>query len=157
MPREAKILKETKSSAAQLIRYRECRRRPGHLSPAANRQRFPGQDPHRRGALEPLEDIEAQSDSARANLFDDIERKNDLIACWNSRARARGARLYRLGNKLFSLRVLHRARPLCRCQGKVWAYRRDRPTRLNYARIVPMSITAASSAGFWQDVRPFER
>jgi heat-inducible transcriptional repressor len=95
-----------------------------------------------RGASNLLEDIEAQSDLQRVRtLFDDIERKNDLIGLLELARKGDGVHIF-IGseNKLFSLSG----------SSLVVAPYRDKdarvvgalgvigPTRLNYARIVPM-------------------
>jgi heat-inducible transcriptional repressor len=95
-----------------------------------------------RGASNLLEDVEAQSDIQRVRtLFDDIERKNDLIALLELARTGQGVRIF-IGseNKLFSLSgssVV--AAPYADAKGKVvGVIGVIGPTRLNYARIVPM-------------------
>ncbi len=95
-----------------------------------------------RGASNLLEDIEAQTDLQRVRtLFDDIERKNELIELLELAGRGEGVRIF-IGseNKLFSLSgssVV--AAPYADAKGKlVGVIAVIGPTRLNYARIVPM-------------------
>ncbi|MSP94478.1 MAG: heat-inducible transcriptional repressor HrcA [Alphaproteobacteria bacterium] len=95
-----------------------------------------------RGASNLLDDVEAASDLQRVRtLFDDIERKNDLIALLEVARAGEGVRVF-IGseNKLFSLSgssVV--AAPYADAKGKVvGVIGIIGPTRLNYARIVPM-------------------
>ncbi len=104
-----------------------------------------------RGASNLLEDVEAQSDLARVRtLFDDIERKNDLIALLEVARKGQGVRIF-IGseNKLFSLSgssVV--AAPYADAKGKVvGVIGVIGPTRLNYARIVPMVDYTARVVG----------
>jgi heat-inducible transcriptional repressor len=95
-----------------------------------------------RGASNLLEDVEAQSDLQRVRtLFDDIDRKNDLIALLELAREGQGVRVF-IGseNKLFSLSGSSIvAAPYANAQGKVVGVIGVLgPTRLNYARIVPM-------------------
>jgi heat-inducible transcriptional repressor len=104
-----------------------------------------------RGASNLLEDVEAQSDLQRIRtLFDDIERKNDLIALLELARKGQGVRVF-IGseNKLFSLSgssVV--AAPYADAKGKVvGVIGVIGPTRLNYARIVPMVDYTARVVG----------
>jgi heat-inducible transcriptional repressor len=104
-----------------------------------------------RGASNLLEDVEAQSDLQRVRtLFDDIERKNDLIALLELARKGEGVRIF-IGseNKLFSLSgssVV--AAPYADSKGKVvGVIGVIGPTRLNYARIVPMVDYTARMVG----------
>jgi heat-inducible transcriptional repressor len=95
-----------------------------------------------RGASNLLEDVEAQSDLQRVRtLFDDIDRKNDLIALLELAREGQGVRVF-IGseNKLFSLSGSSIvAAPYADAKGKVVGVIGVLgPTRLNYARIVPM-------------------
>jgi heat-inducible transcriptional repressor len=98
-----------------------------------------------------LEDIEAQSDLQRVRtLFDDIERKNDLIGLLELARKGEGVRVF-IGseNKLFSLSGSSIvAAPYADTNGKVvGVIGVIGPTRLNYARIVPMVDYTARMVG----------
>ena len=104
-----------------------------------------------RGASNLLEDIEAQSDLERVRtLFDDIERKNDLISLLELARKGEGVQIF-IGseNKLFSLSgssVV--AAPYADSKGKVvGVIGVIGPTRLNYARIIPMVDYTARVVG----------
>src|SRR6202789_726772 len=95
-----------------------------------------------RGAAHPLETMEARDDIERIRtLFDDIERKNDLIRLLELAGQGDGVRIF-IGseNRLFSLSgssII--AAPYANAAGKiVGVIGVLGPTRLNYARIIPM-------------------
>jgi len=95
-----------------------------------------------RGTSHLLESLEAQSDLERIRtLFDDIERKNDLIRLLELAKDGDGVRIF-IGseNRLFSLSgssII--AAPYANTKGKVVGVIGVLgPTRLNYARIIPM-------------------
>jgi heat-inducible transcriptional repressor len=104
-----------------------------------------------RGQSRLLEDVTASEDLERVRqLFDDIERKNDLIDLMQSAQKGDGVRIF-IGaeNKLFSLSgssVIaapykdHRERVI----GVIGVIG---PTRLNYARIIPMVDYTAKLVG----------
>ena len=104
-----------------------------------------------RGASNLLEDVAAATDLQRVRtLFDDIERKNDLIALLELARGGEGVRIF-IGseNKLFSLSGSSIvAAPYADAKGKVvGVIGVIRPTRLNYARIVPMVDYTARVVG----------
>jgi heat-inducible transcriptional repressor len=104
-----------------------------------------------RGASKLLEDIEAQSDLERVRtLFDDIERKNDLIGLLELARQGEGVHIF-IGseNKLFSLSGSSIvAAPYADAKGKVVGVLGIiGPTRLNYARIIPMVDYTARVVG----------
>jgi heat-inducible transcriptional repressor len=104
-----------------------------------------------RGASKLLEDIEAQSDLERVRtLFDDIERKNDLIGLLELARQGEGVHIF-IGseNKLFSLSGSSIvAAPYADAKGKVVGVLGViGPTRLNYARIIPMVDYTARVVG----------
>jgi heat-inducible transcriptional repressor len=104
-----------------------------------------------RGASKLLEDVEAQSDLERVRtLFDDIDRKSDLIALLELARKGEGVRIF-IGseNKLFSLSGSSIvAAPYADAKGKVVGVIGVLgPTRLNYARIVPMVDYTARVVG----------
>jgi heat-inducible transcriptional repressor len=104
-----------------------------------------------RGASKLLEDIDAQSDLQRVRtLFDDIERKNDLISLLEVARGGEGVRIF-IGseNKLFSLSGSSIvAAPYADAKGKVvGVIGVIGPTRLNYARIVPIVDYTARVVG----------
>jgi heat-inducible transcriptional repressor len=104
-----------------------------------------------RGASNLLEDIEVQSDLQRVRtLFDDIERKNDLIALLELARKGEGVRIF-IGseNRLFSLSGSSLvAAPYADAKGKVVGVLGIiGPTRLNYAHIVPMVDYTARVVG----------
>jgi heat-inducible transcriptional repressor len=95
-----------------------------------------------RGASHLLDSMEAQGDLDRVRtLFDDIERKNDLIRLLELAKAGSGVRIF-IGseNRLFSLSgssII--AAPYANAHGKVVGVIGVLgPTRLNYARIIPM-------------------
>ena len=104
-----------------------------------------------RGASHLLESLEAQSDLERIRtLFDDIERKNDLIRLLELAREGDGVRIF-IGseNRLFSLSgssII--AAPYADMKGKVVGVIGVLgPTRLNYARIIPMVDHTAKVIG----------
>jgi heat-inducible transcriptional repressor len=104
-----------------------------------------------RGASNLLEDVDAQTDLQRVRtLFDDIERKNDIIRLLELARDGEGVRIF-IGseNKLFSLSGSSLvAAPYADHQGKViGVIGVIGPTRLNYARIVPMVDYTARVVG----------
>ncbi len=95
-----------------------------------------------RGTSHLLETLEAQSDLERIRtLFDDIERKNDLIGLLELAKDGDGVRIF-IGseNRLFSLSGSSIvAAPYTNAQGKIIGVIGVLgPTRLNYGRIIPM-------------------
>jgi len=104
-----------------------------------------------RGTSHLLESMEAQGDLERIRtLFDDIERKNDLIRLLELAAEGDGVRIF-IGseNRLFSLSGSSIvAAPYANAQGKVIGVIGVLgPTRLNYARIIPMVDHTAKVVG----------
>jgi heat-inducible transcriptional repressor len=104
-----------------------------------------------RGASNLLEDIAAQGDLARVRtLFDDIERKSDLISLLELARKGEGVHIF-IGseNKLFSLSGSSIvAAPYADAKGKVvGVIGVIGPTRLNYARIIPMVDYTARVVG----------
>jgi heat-inducible transcriptional repressor len=104
-----------------------------------------------RGTSHLLETMEAQSDLERVRtLFDDIERKNDLIRLLELAGQGDGVRIF-IGseNRLFSLSgssII--AAPYANAAGKiVGVIGVLGPTRLNYARIIPMVDHTAKVVG----------
>lgn len=104
-----------------------------------------------RGAAHLLDRFEVQTDLERVRtLFDDIERKNDLIRLLELAARGDGVRIF-IGseNRLFSLSgssII--AAPYANAQGSVVGVIGVLgPTRLNYARIIPMVDHTAKVIG----------
>ncbi len=104
-----------------------------------------------RGASHLLETMEAQSDLERIRtLFDDIERKNELIRLLELAQGGDGVRIF-IGseNRLFSLSgssII--AAPYANAAGKVVGVVAVLgPTRLNYARIIPMVDHTAKVVG----------
>jgi len=104
-----------------------------------------------RGASNLLDNIEAQSDLERIRtLFDEIERRGDLIKLLELAKAGEGVRVF-IGseNKLFSLSgssVV--AAPYADAKGTVvGVIGVIGPTRLNYARIVPMVDYTARVVG----------
>jgi heat-inducible transcriptional repressor len=95
-----------------------------------------------RGASHLLDSVDAQLDLERIRtLFDDIERKNDLIRLLELAREGDGVRIF-IGseNRLFSLSGSSIvAAPYANAQGKiVGVIGVLGPTRLNYGRIIPM-------------------
>ena len=104
-----------------------------------------------RGASHLLDSVEAQTDLERVrNLFDDIERKNDLIRLLELAKEGDGVRIF-IGseNRLFSLSGSSIvAAPYADAKGKiVGVIAVLGPTRLNYARIIPMVDYTAKVVG----------
>jgi len=104
-----------------------------------------------RGASHLLDTVEAQADIERVrNLFEDIERKNDLIRLLELAREGDGVRIF-IGseNRLFSLSGSSIvAAPYANAQGKVIGVIGVLgPTRLNYGRIIPMVDHTAKVIG----------
>ena len=104
-----------------------------------------------RGASHLLDSVEAQTDIERIRtLFDDIERKNDLIRLLELAKKGDGVRIF-IGseNRLFSLSGSSIvAAPYADAKGKiVGVIGVLGPTRLNYARIIPMVDYTAKVVG----------
>lgn len=104
-----------------------------------------------RGAAHLLDRVDLQSDLERVRtLFDDIERKNDLIRLLELAAHGDGVRIF-IGseNRLFSLSGSSIvAAPYANAQGNVVGVIGVLgPTRLNYARIIPMVDHTAKVIG----------
>jgi heat-inducible transcriptional repressor len=104
-----------------------------------------------RGTSHLLDTVEAQADLERVRtLFDDIERKNDLIRLLELATEGHGVRIF-IGseNRLFSLSSSSIiAAPYANAQGKVIGVIGVLgPTRLNYARIIPMVDHTAKVVG----------
>jgi heat-inducible transcriptional repressor len=104
-----------------------------------------------RGTSHLLDSVEAQTDLERVRmLFDDIERKNDLIRLLELAKDGDGVRIF-IGseNRLFSLSGSSIvAAPYANAQGKiVGVIGVLGPTRLNYARIIPMVDHTAKVVG----------
>ncbi len=104
-----------------------------------------------RGAAHLLDSVEAQTDIERVRtLFDDIERKNELIRLLELAGEGDGVRIF-IGseNRLFSLSgssII--AAPYANAKGKVVGVIGVLgPTRLNYARIIPMVDHTAKVVG----------
>jgi heat-inducible transcriptional repressor len=104
-----------------------------------------------RGTSHLLDSVEAQADIERVRtLFDDIERKNDLIRLMELAKDAEGVKIF-IGseNRLFSLSgssII--AAPYANATGKVvGVIGVIGPTRLNYARIIPMVDHTAKVIG----------
>jgi heat-inducible transcriptional repressor len=104
-----------------------------------------------RGASHLLDTVEAQVDIERVrNLFEDIERKNELIRLLELAKEGDGVRIF-IGseNRLFSLSGSSIvAAPYANAQGKVIGVIGVLgPTRLNYGRIIPMVDHTAKVVG----------
>jgi heat-inducible transcriptional repressor len=104
-----------------------------------------------RGASHLLDTVEAQADLERVRtLFDDIERKNDLIRLLELAAQGDGVRIF-IGseNRLFSLSGSSIvAAPYADAAGKiVGVVAILGPTRLNYGRIIPIVDHTAKVVG----------
>jgi heat-inducible transcriptional repressor len=104
-----------------------------------------------RGQSHLLDSVEAQADLERIRtLFDDIERKNDLIRLLELAKQGDGVRIF-IGseNRLFSLSGSSIvAAPYADAQGKVVGVIGVLgPTRLNYGRIIPMVDHTAKVVG----------
>jgi heat-inducible transcriptional repressor len=104
-----------------------------------------------RGTSHLLDSVEAQTDLSRIRmLFEDIERKNELIRLLELAAQGHGVKIF-IGseNRLFSLSGSSIvAAPYANAQGKVIGVIGVLgPTRLNYARIIPMVDHTAKVVG----------
>jgi heat-inducible transcriptional repressor len=104
-----------------------------------------------RGASHLLDTVEAQVDIERVRtLFEDIERKNELIRLLELAREGDGVRIF-IGseNRLFSLSGSSIvAAPYANAQGKVIGVIGVLgPTRLNYGRIIPMVDHTAKVVG----------
>lgn len=104
-----------------------------------------------RGTSHLLDSLDAQADLERVrNLFDDIERKNDLIRLLELAKDGDGVRIF-IGseNRLFSLSGSSIvAAPYANAAGKVVGVVGVLgPTRLNYGRIIPMVDYTAKVIG----------
>lgn len=104
-----------------------------------------------RGTSHLLDSVEAQADIERVRtLFEDIERKNDLIQLLELAKQGDGVRIF-IGseNRLFSLSGSSIvAAPYANSQGKiVGVIGVLGPTRLNYGRIIPMVDHTAKVVG----------
>jgi heat-inducible transcriptional repressor len=104
-----------------------------------------------RGTSHLLDSLDAQTDLERVrNLFDDIERKNDLIRLLELAKEGAGVRIF-IGseNRLFSLSGSSIvAAPYANAAGKVVGVVGVLgPTRLNYGRIIPMVDYTAKVIG----------
>jgi heat-inducible transcriptional repressor len=104
-----------------------------------------------RGTSHLLDDVDAANDLARVRtLFEDLERKSDLIRLLELAKSGEGVRIF-IGseNKLFSLSGSSIvAAPYADAKGKVVGVVGVLgPTRLNYARIVPMVDYTARVVG----------
>ena len=104
-----------------------------------------------RGASHLLDSVDAQTDLERVRtLFDDIERKNELIQLLELAREGDGVRIF-IGseNRLFSLSGSSIvAAPYANAQGKVVGVIGVLgPTRINYARIIPMVDYTAKIVG----------
>ncbi|MBV9569807.1 MAG: heat-inducible transcriptional repressor HrcA [Alphaproteobacteria bacterium] len=104
-----------------------------------------------RGTSHLLDTVEAQADIARVRmLFEDIERKNELIRLLKLAEQGDGVKIF-IGseNRLFSLSGSSIvAAPYANAQGKVVGVIGVLgPTRLNYARIIPMVDHTAKVVG----------
>jgi len=104
-----------------------------------------------RGTSHLLDSVEAQTDLARIRmLFEDIERKNDLIRLLELAEQGDGVKIF-IGseNRLFSLSGSSIvAAPYANAQGKVIGVVGVLgPTRLNYGRIIPMVDHTAKVVG----------
>ena len=104
-----------------------------------------------RGASHLLDTVEAQADIERVrNLFEDIERKNELIRLLELAKDGDGVRIF-IGseNRLFSLSGSSIvAAPYANAAGKiVGVIGVLGPTRLNYGRIIPMVDHTAKVVG----------
>ncbi len=104
-----------------------------------------------RGTANLLDNVEAQADIERVrHLFDDIERKNDLIQLLELAGRGDGVKIF-IGseNRLFSLSGSSIvAAPYANAAGHiVGVIGVLGPTRLNYGRIIPMVDHTAKVIG----------
>src|SRR5882672_936306 len=152
---KGEILKELEEERAELDHLTAQIVAEGLATLSARPQRGDGTAEDRilivRGASNLLEDIDAQSDLQRfLTLFDDIERKSDLIGLLELARKGEGVRVF-IGseNKLFSLSGSSIvAAPYADAKGQVvGVIGIIGPTRLNYARIVPMVDYTARVVG----------
>jgi heat-inducible transcriptional repressor len=152
---KGEILKEIEEHRAELDQLTARIVAEGLATLSARPQRGDGVSDDKilivRGASNLLEDIDAQSDLQRVRtLFDDIERKNDLISLLELARGGEGVRIF-IGseNKLFSLSGSSIvAAPYADAKGKVvGVIGVIGPTRLNYARIVPIVDYTARVVG----------
>src|SRR5262245_23818365 len=152
---KAEILKEIEEQRAELDQLTARIVAEGLATLSARPQRGDGAPDDKilivRGASNLLEDIDAQSDLQRVRtLFDDIERKSDLIGLLELARKGEGVRIF-IGseNKLFSRSGSSIvAAPYADAKGQVvGVIGVIGPTRLNYARIVPMVDYTARVVG----------
>ena len=152
---KGEILKELEDERAELDQMTAKIVAAGLATLSARPQRGDGTPDDKnlivRGASNLLEDIDAQSDLQRVRtLFDDIERKSDLIGLLELARKGEGVRVF-IGseNKLFSLSGSSIvAAPYADAKGQVvGVIGVIGPTRLNYARIVPMVDYTARVVG----------
>ena len=108
-----------------------------------------------RGRAQLLDNLEAQTDLERIRLlFEDLERKEELIALLDRTEEAEGVKIF-IGteNPLFSLSgsslVIAPYRDAA--QTIIGAVGVIGPTRLNYARVIPMVDYTAQLVGRWLD------
>jgi heat-inducible transcriptional repressor len=108
-----------------------------------------------RGRAQLLDNLEAQTDLERIRLlFEDLERKEELIALLDRTEEADGVKIF-IGteNPLFSLSgsSLVVAPYRDAAQNILGAVGVIGPTRLNYARVIPMVDYTAQLVGRWLD------
>jgi len=108
-----------------------------------------------RGRAQLLDNLEAQTDLERIRLlFEDLERKEELIALLDRTEEADGVKIF-IGteNPLFSLSgsSLVVAPYRDAAQNVLGAVGVIGPTRLNYARVIPMVDYTAQLVGRWLD------
>lgn len=108
-----------------------------------------------RGRAQLLDNLEAQTDLERIRLlFEDLERKEELIALLDRTEEADGVKIF-IGteNPLFSLSgsSLVVAPYRDAAQRVIGAVGVIGPTRLNYARVIPMVDYTAQLVGRWLD------
>lgn len=150
----AEILKEIESERAELDALTAKIVAEGLATLSARPQGAAGSDDKIlivRGASNLLDELDVQSDLERVRtLFDDIERKSDLIRLLELAREGQGVRVF-IGseNKLFSLSGSSIvASPYADAKGKiVGVIGVIGPTRLNYARIVPLVDFTARVVG----------
>lgn len=147
------IMKELESERAQLDALTAKIVAEGLATLAAPAEAAPSEEKVLivRGQSHLLDTVEAQADLERIrNLFDDIERKNDLIRLLELAMQGDGVRIF-IGseNRLFSLSGSSIvAAPYADAQGKVVGVIGVLgPTRLNYGRIIPMVDHTAKVVG----------
>lgn len=149
----AEIMKELESERAQLDALTAKIVAEGLATLAAPAEAAPSEEKVLivRGQSHLLDSVEAQADLERIRtLFDDIERKNDLIRLLELAMQGDGVRIF-IGseNRLFSLSGSSIvAAPYADAQGKVVGVIGVLgPTRLNYGRIIPMVDHTAKVVG----------